>query len=244
MMMKRIIKAILLLIVLSINLNDAIAQIMSGKIVYQRKTNLYKKFKDDDVTDWIKQEDKNKTDFFELYFNDSVSVFRPQESDLKETMSWATSKNVVVENFNKNYRLTIKELWGDKLYMEDTLNKRTWKITESKRVISSYTCRKAIWQANDSTRIYAWYCDEIIPSIGPESFYGLPGAILGIATEDGGVVYFAKSVEIINPDMSVLIPKKGRNKIYSSAELKTKLLKDFGKDSWGKAMIKDTFGIW
>ena len=243
-MMKRIIKAILLLIVLSINLNDAIAQIMSGKIVYQRKTNLYKKFKDDDVTDWIKQEDKNKTDFFELYFNDSVSVFRPQESDLKETMSWATSKNVVVENFNKNYRLTIKELWGDKLYMEDTLNKRTWKITESKRVISSYTCRKAIWQANDSTRIYAWYCDEIIPSIGPESFYGLPGAILGIATEDGGVVYFAKSVEIINPDMSVLIPKKGRNKIYSSAELKTKLLKDFGKDSWGKAMIKDTFGIW
>jgi len=159
-------------------------------------------------------------------------------------MSWATSKNVVVENFNKNYRLTIKELWGDKLYMEDTLNKRTWKITESKRVISSYTCRKAIWQANDSTRIYAWYCDEIIPSIGPESFYGLPGAILGIATEDGGVVYFAKSVEIINPDMSVLIPKKGRNKIYSSAELKTKLLKDFGKDSWGKAMIKDTFGIW
>ena len=238
------IKIGLLLSVLFCSLSDSIAQIMSGKILYERKTNLYKKYKDDDVTDWIKQEDKNKTDFFELYFNDSISVFKPQDSDLKETYSWATSKNVVVQNFKKNYRLTIKKIWGEQLFTEDTLYSRQWKITESKRNISGYNCRKAIWQANDSTRIYAWYCEEIIPSIGPESFYGLPGAILGIATEDGGVIYFAKNIEISNPDMSALIPKKGKNKIYSSTELKAKLLKDFGKNTWGKAMIKDAFGIW
>ena len=244
-MMKMIgIKIGLLLSVLFCSLSDSIAQIMSGKILYERKTNLYKKYKDDDVTDWIKQEDKNKTDFFELYFNDSISVFKPQDSDLKETYSWATSKNVVVQNFKKNYRLTIKKIWGEQLFTEDTLYSRQWKITESKRNISGYNCRKAIWQANDSTRIYAWYCEEIIPSIGPESFYGLPGAILGIATEDGGVIYFAKNIEISNPDMSALIPKKGKNKIYSSTELKAKLLKDFGKNTWGKAMIKDAFGIW
>ena len=242
--MKRNIKISLLLGVLFCGLIDSVAQITTGKIVYERKTNLYKKFKDDNVEDWIRQEDKNKTDFFELYFNDSISVFKPQESELKESMSWATSKNVVYQNFNKNYRLTIKEIWSEQLYVEDTLNSREWKITDSKRVISGYNCRKAIWQANDSTRIYAWYCGEIIPNIGPESFYGLPGAILGIATEDGGVIYFAKSIEVTKPDVSALIPKKGKNKIYSTAELKAKLVKDFGKNPWGKAMIKNSFGVW
>lgn len=220
------------------------AQITQGKIIYERKTNLYKKYKDDDVKEWLREEDKNKVDVFELYFTDSSSVFKPQDSDLKERMSWATSKNVVYQQYAQNKRLTIKSLWGEKMYVEDTLYKREWKITDSKRVISGYNCRKAIWQANDSTRIYAWYCEEIVPSIGPESFYGLPGAILGLATEDGGVIYFAKTIEVSKPSMDAVIPKKGKNKIYTSAELKTKLEKDFGKNPWGKAMIKEAFGIW
>lgn len=69
-------------------------------------------------------------------------------------------------------------------------------------------------------------------------------AILGLATEDGGVIYFAKTVELKKPTMETVIPKRGKNKIYSSAELKAKLEKDFGKNPWGKAMIKETFGLW
>ena len=219
----------------------AFAQITSGKIVFERKTNLYKKYKDDNVKDWLKEIDKNKVDYFELYFNDSMSVFMPQESDLKERMSWATSKNTTYQNFKTNSTLAIKSVWGEQLYVQDTLKKRVWKITDSKRVISGYNCRKAIWEMNDTTRIYVWYADDIVPNVGPEAFAGLPGAILGLATEDGGVIYFAKSVEALNPSMERLTPKKGKNKIYESAELKTKLEKDFGKNPWGKAMIKDLF---
>ncbi len=237
-------KIFLILFLFSFIYNNSGAQIVAGKIVYERKTNLYKKYKDDNVKEWIREEDKNKTDIFELYFTDTNSVFMPQESDLKEKMSWATSKNIVYQTYKENKRLTIKSIWGEKVFVEDSLHKREWKITDSKRVINGYTCRKAIWQANDSTRIYAWYCDEVIASVGPESFYGLPGAILGLASEDGGVIYFAKSIEVTKPKMENVIPKKGKNKIYTSAELKTKLEKDFGKNPWGKAMIKDNFGIW
>ncbi len=245
--MKRTFKNYLLLGVLCFNLLGAEAQITSGKIVYERKTNLYKKFKNDkyeDVKDWLKEEDKNKTDFFELYFNDSMSIFKPQDSDLKEDMSWATSKNTVYQNFNKNKRLSIKKIWGEELYVEDTLYNRKWKITENKRTICGYNCRKAIWKANDTTKIYVWYSDEIIPNTGPESFYGLPGAILGVATEDGGVIYFAKSVEITKPALTLLTPKKGKNKIFTAEELKAKLKKDFGKYPWGKEMINENFGLW
>jgi GLPGLI family protein len=217
------------------------AQISYGKIVYERKTNLYKKFKDDNVKEWIREEDRNKVDLFELYFNDTSSLFRPQDSDLREKMSWATSKNVVYQSPATNLRLSEKSIWGEKLYLADTIAKRQWKITESKRVISGYNCRKAIWQQNDSTRIYAWYTDEIIPSVGPESFCGLPGAILGLATEDGGVIYFAKSVEVSVPEFQALIPKPGKSKVYTEPELRAKLQKDFGKNPWGKQMIREVF---
>lgn len=220
---------------------EVVAQITSGKIVFERKTNLYKKFKDDNVKEWIKEIDKSKVDYFELYFNDSMSMFMPQESDLKERMSWATSKNTTYQNFNSKSTLSIKSVWGELLYVQDSLKKREWKITESKRVISGYSCRKAIWEMNDSTRIYVWYTDDIVPSVGPETFAGLPGAILGLATEDGGVIYFAKSVEATKPTIEQLTPKTGKNKIYATAELKTKLEKDFGKNPWGKAMIRELF---
>lgn len=219
----------------------SMAQVTYGKITYERKTNLYKKFKDDDVKEWLREEDKNKVDVFELYFTDSLSVFMPQESELKDNNSWATSRNTVYQNFATNKVFWVKNIWGEKLYMEDTVKNRQWKITESKRVISGYNCRKAVWEENDSTRIYAWYTDDIVPSVGPESFLGLPGAILGLATEDGGVIYFAKSVEVKKPDMKSVMPKSGKSKVYTASELKTKLQKDFGKNPWGKQMIKEVF---
>ena len=223
----------------------ALSQITYGKITFERKTNLYKKFKNNgDVKEWLKEEDKNKVDIFELYFNDSLSVFKPQESDLVERMSWSTTKNVVYQNKNTNKRLTEKKIWGEAFLVADTIRSFNWKITDSKRSICGYQCRKAIWQANDSTRIYAWFCSEINATIGPESFVGLPGAILGLATEDGGVIYFAKSIDVVKPELTILLPKKTKQKIYKSAELKAQLEKDFGKEKWGKLMIYNNFAIW
>lgn len=239
-----IFKYVLVVILCSTMFADLFAQYTSGKIVYERRTNLFKKFKEYKDEDWLKEEDKNKIDVFELYFNDSLSCFKPQESELKEKMSWATSKNTVYRNQVNEQVLNIKSIWGEKLYLKDTFLNRNWKITENMREIGGYNCRKAIWQADDSTRIYAWYCDEIIPSIGPETFGGLPGAILGLASEDGGIIYFAKTVELNRPEMAMLIPEKLKQKIYTTPELKTKLEKQFGDFKWGKRMIENTFGYW
>lgn len=218
------------------------AQISSAKITFERKTNLYKKLKGN-VENWLKEEDKIKIDYFELYVTDTCSVFKPQESDLKENLSWATSKNTVLQNFNLKTRYLIKTIWGEELHLTDSLFKRQWQITESSRKIAGYTCRKAFWQANDSTRIYAWFSYDITPSTGPESFNGLPGTILGIATEDGGVVYFAKKLEILNPmPATFILPKK--KKVYTIPELKAQMEKQYGKEKWFKAMILEQFGIW
>lgn len=224
--------------------STALAQITSARITYERKTNLYKRFKkNQQIQRWIKEEDKIKVDYFELFVNDTCSLFRPEENDLKENYSWTTTKNTVYQFPAQNKRYLIKTMWGEELHLTDTLQKRRWRITESTRKIAGYTCRKAVWEPNDSTRIYAWFSYDVVPSTGPESFNGLPGTILGIANEDGGIVYFAKKVEVLRPDPALFVlPRK--KKIYSVPELKAELTKQYGFEHWFKENIELNFGIW
>ncbi len=223
---------------------NVFAQITMGKITYERRTNLFKKFKDSDTKDWLGEANKNKIDVFELFFNDTASAFKPQESDLRDRMDWATAKNIVYQNFNSRRKFTIKSLWGEALPIKDTLLIRKWKMTDASRKIAGYNCRKAVCKINDTTRIYAWFAQELEASTGPESFNGLPGVILGLATEDGGVVYFAKKVEVIKPDLATIAPAKTKGKIYTLKELRTKMEKEYGKEKWGKDMIKSFFDVW
>ena len=97
------------------------------------------------------------------------------------------------------------------------------------------------YEKNDSTRIYAWYATELTTSIGPEGYCGLPGVILGLATEDGGIVYFAKSVEFVKPTQEELTPDVGKNKIFTLQQLKMKIKKDYGSTPWGKGMFENLF---
>jgi GLPGLI family protein len=220
------------------------AQISAAKITFERKTNLYKKFrKNNNVQQWLKEEDKIKIDYFELYISDTCSVFKPQESELNDRFSWATARNTVYQYPNQNKRYLIKTMWGEEIHLTDSLMKRRWKITESNRKIAGYTCRKAIWQANDSVRIYAWFSYDLSPSTGPESFGGLPGTILGLATEDGGIVYFAKKVELLRPEPGLFIPPK-KKKIYNIKELIAQLTKEYGHEKWFKEELTEQFGIW
>src|SRR3954466_15743816 len=88
------------------------AQITLAKITYERKTNLYKKFKKhDNIQRWVKEEDKIKIDYFELFVTDSCSLFKPQDSDLREYYSWATAKNTVYQFPKKSSRYMIKTMW-------------------------------------------------------------------------------------------------------------------------------------
>ncbi|HEX4887212.1 MAG TPA: hypothetical protein VFV37_04115, partial [Luteibaculaceae bacterium] len=79
---------------------------------------------------------------------------------------------------------------------------------------------------------------------GPETFNGLPGLILGLATEDGGVIYFARQVLLERVDTAQLTPSKIKGKKFTKVELRTKLEKDFGKEEWGKMLIGEVFGMW
>jgi GLPGLI family protein len=219
------------------------AQVTGGKITYERKTNLHKRLKHwEEVKEWIKDADKIKVDEFELIFNDSTSCFKPVESEYRDNFEWATNKNTTYQYKASQTKVTFKKIWGEEFMLKDSLAKRKWKITDGQRNIAGYNCRKAIWVENDSSRVYAWYADEVIPGFGPESFNGLPGMILGLATEDGGTIYFAKKVEITKPAPEVFMLPKTKKKPMKTAEFREQLVKQYGKEKWGKAMLLNNFG--
>ena len=104
-------------------------QIKSGVILFERKTNLLKKYKTPESQRWLRGE-KTKIDRFNLHFNPEKSIFLPDESTIPSKADWATSKNTVVQNFNSGERINIYNLFGDRKTVKDEIVKRTWKITE------------------------------------------------------------------------------------------------------------------
>jgi len=204
--------------------------ITSGKIHYERKTNL-QKINSEHMPKWMKDyidKEKYKIDNFVLSFNDKESLFAPSDpisSDFKEML---TIKNTVYCNHQTDDRLTVMNVMGQILYVRDTIDNIPWKITDNTRNIAGYNCQMAYFEKDTNFVIYAWYAQELIPSIGPETIKGLPGTILGLATENGEIVYFAKSIEIQEIDEQTLRINTKKNKIYSKNELKAEITKKLG----------------
>ena len=215
--------------------------ISSGKIIFERRTNLEKRFNDQRMKRFVTEANKIRIETFQLAFNDTSSYFAVVPSNQPEEMAWLTTKNAYYQNLNESSQLMMLAVFGQNVYVQDSLPQRIWKITEGKRNICGYECRKAIYQKNDSTRLYAWYSPLLTPSVGPEGFCGLPGTILGLATEDGGIVYFAKKIELSEPKKEELVLNPGKNKVFTIAELRQKIDKEYGSTPWGKSLFNDLF---
>ncbi|MCE2685320.1 MAG: GLPGLI family protein [Cryomorphaceae bacterium] len=215
--------------------------ISSGKIIFERRTNLEKRFNDQRMKRFVTEANKIRIESFQLAFNDTSSYFAVLPSNEPEEMAWLTTKNAYYQNLNESSQLMMLAVFGQNVYVQDSLPQRIWKITEGKRIICGYECRKAIYQKNDSTRLYAWYSPLLTPSVGPEGFCGLPGTILGLATEDGGIVYFAKKIDLSKPKQEELLLNPGKNKVFTIAELRQKIEKDYGSTPWGKSLFNDLF---
>lgn len=217
----------------------ASAQITEGRIVFERKVNLKKQFGDDErMKNFITEENKIRVEEFELLFNDSLSAFLPipSEDEGNGFMKYLTSHNKVYYNRENQQKMVVMDLWGNETFMIDSMQNRAWKVTDSKRKIGGYLCRKAIWEMNDTSRIYAWFSVDVVPSIGPEGFAGLPGAILGLATEDGGIIYFAKEVKLVQPKAELLTRDPGKSEVYTKATLRSLL-----EEKMGRWMKKEDF---
>lgn len=215
--------------------------VKEGHIVYERRTNLFKVMDDERMRNWIGEKNKIKIDEFNLYFNDTASLFSYIQPATPDPQSFLTIKNTIYNDFSKKIRTVYMNMMGSTMTIEDTFKIHTWKITDKTRKIAGYECTRIIWNVDDSTRIHAWYTTDIIPTVGPENILGLPGAILGMATEDGSVVYFAKKVEAMKPTIEQIGKPKIKGKIQTEGELVAELKKKLEGQPYGDRILKGLF---
>lgn len=184
--------------------------ISSGKITYERKMNLWADLKETHFEGFKKMIPEYKTDRFVLTFDTGRSLYTPAGAQQKLMMPLPASENVVFTDFTTGWQTASKTVFEKTFIIEEALRKATWKIKDDFRDIAGFNCRRATTILFDSVFVVAFYTDEIIPSAGPESFHGLPGAILGLVINRLHTTWYATAVEATEVDRKQLTaPSKG-----------------------------------
>lgn len=214
-----------------------------GKITFERKANSHKQLDDmmkgqpgsENMLDQVKKQiPKYKVDFFELFFNQDISLYKLAKDGLTESKmmmgNQPADRNTVYRDLTKNQNIAEKFIYDKTYLIQDSIPQYQWKITEEFRKIAGYNCRRAETIIMDSIYVIAFYTDAIVTASGPESFSGLPGMILGIVMPRLNVTYFATKVDQYIPDeKGLLAPTKGeKNK---NAQLDAKLRESMKQ--WG-----------
>ena len=211
--------------------------IYSGRIEYERKVNQHLNLDDD--SEWMleikKQYPKFVTDVYELVFSPDVSVYKLARENQDNKYTWGgkpSSSDLVVQNYGKRQLIIQRDIFEQTYLLQDSLRNFEWRITDEKREIAGFDCRKAVTRICDSVYVVAFYSDQIPVSSGPESFGNLPGMILGLAVPRLSITWFATRVELTAPTAQLLQPSlKGKktNWVKYNADLQ-KAMKDWGKE--------------
>ena len=238
-------KVIILLILLLAGMHVYAQQpnfISEGRIEFEKKLNLYSQFNNDDSwsAEYKRRIPQFKVTYFDLFFKDNRTLFKPGKENADNNRLWEqpAENNVVYSDLEKNTAVSQKAVFEKIFLVQDSTRLIQWKITDERRNIAGFDCRRANAVIMDSIYIVAFYTDEIATIGGPESFNGLPGMILGIAVPREHVTWFATKVYLVPvKETDIQVPTKGAK--ITNKGMKDNLrtnLKDWGK--YGERYIK------
>lgn len=104
-----------------------------------------------------------------------------------------------------------------------------WILLNEKQTIGNILCFKAITTMNEEGRnglikkdIVAWYAPKINFNFGPDGFWGLPGLIIQIKTEN--IITTLSNIKFIDNEIELLKPKDGKEVTKKEFDLMIKEL--------------------
>jgi len=208
-----------------------------GVIEFERSTNAHalinKRMKrgDNNFMGQVYEQYKKSTPQFirsksTLYFSKDKTLFQPVEDESVPNRFFAEDPainqiNHIYADLAEQKQITQKKVYEETFLVSDSTRKINWKITEERREIAGYSCRRANAVIMDSIYVVAFYCDEIAVSGGPESFNGLPGMILGVALPYENVTWFAQTVKDMPVFAKVLVPPVKGKKLDNKGLIST-----------------------
>lgn len=211
------------------------AQNFQGKIYYSSKSKVHSVHNMDRFTDEQKaavkrQQDAVSAKKYVLEFNKNHSLFTEDiKLSLLPTRPMRTGGGMDLVNSPGNFYKDLvtksyvnqKDLFGRKFIIQDELKAIDWQKTDEVKTIGKYVCFKATAQIANTNKydddenqgetitVVAWYTLDIPVSQGPGMYWGLPGLILEVQSED--VVYLCSKIELSKTDDIVIkAPKSGK----------------------------------
>lgn len=217
-----------------------------GVITYENRVNMHRNIPAD-RQEMKAMVPEFRTTKMQLFFNGEESIYKPLIEDEEEQfnsggmrMTFRMPRVETYTNSSTSMILSLQELMGKKYLITDTIRMSPWKFGTETKEIMGYTCKMAYFTLSTemttmrvengvptperraiTQEITAWYTDKIRPSLGPERFNTLPGAVLALDVNNGERVIVARNVELRElkkdewkvPDSSTKVSQAEFNKI-------------------------------
>lgn len=214
------------------------AQITEGTIIYEVKINLHQLLPED--MEGMKESIPEFQDLKkELVFTRDQSLFVDYEEEVgRGRGSWFRmgAREIHHHNLPENKYTVQRGLMNDDYLIEEDVERHPWTLTGRSEMIAGKICQLAYRvDDRDSSMIEVWFTPEIPLSIGPENYFGLPGAVLMAVINYNEKIYIA--TEIINhavSDSRVQVPTRGKRvsrKEYE--EISEKMMEEFRSRAGG-----------
>lgn len=220
-------KVNILLLLLTLIAFKAKAQLFIDKAVieFEVKTNVKKTMGNGQWADMLKENmPQFKTGIYQYSFSGNKSIYKFNRWDegpkVPEFLRRDDEQQIYFFDYNTNKTFQQKAIVGSNFFLEDSISKIDWRLTNESRIIAGFNCRKAIGKVMDSVYVFAFYTDEILIPGGPCNINGLPGMILGVTIPRMYISFIATKLTIsslVETDIKPVTAKK----FSSKAALKT-----------------------
>lgn len=232
------------LCVFILNIN---AQMKQGTILYERKMDVHRRMKDEQMKAMVPQ---FRTTQHELFFNEKESVYKTLEDEdaapdpfdngsggrVVIKINGPGDNSVMYKNFATHVFLEQTALDDNEYVIEDSIHNLQWKLSDETKTILNHVCKKATAKTEHGSDVIAWYADDILVPAAPETFDGLPGAVLMLDINDAEMVYTATSIKEDVDSKQLKTPTEGKH--ITRADFKKKMEELFGPPSAdGKTII-------
>lgn len=160
----------------------------------------------------------------QLVINNNISLWKYNNKDQK-TIDENLSDIFIFKDYTLDFLYQNEELFNAKFIVKDSLSKFSWKLESETKEILGYKCNLAttIFRGR---KYSAFYTSKINISDGPWKFYGLPGLILSISSDDSIIQYEANKIEF-NSNETIDSKKIIDNEFISWEDFRLKFIETF-----------------
>lgn len=160
----------------------------------------------------------------ELTINSSGSLWNYNASDQK-TIDENLLDLFIIKKYEDESIYMTEEIFSAKFLVKDSLNRFEWKLENETKEILGYQCFLATTVFR-GRKYNAYYTPDLAYPEGPWKFYGLPGLILSVSSEDNLIQYEALKIEL-DSTKTINLQIKSKDNYITWDEYKKKFILTF-----------------